>query len=140
MAVKALIFAAIAHKGQKDKAGKSYIRHPMRVAKALKGKQYKEAALLHDVVEDTKYTLDDIRKLFGDTVADAVDAMTRRKGEPLMKYLDRVKDNKIALAVKIEDLLHNADLFRCSNVGDEEIKRTRRYCYEVQYLVGFVKD
>ena len=101
--------ATTAHAGQVDKAGVDYIRHPMAVAEAVRhlGSDHEVVAVLHDTVEDTEVTLDQIRDRFGDCVADAVDALTRRKGETYTDFIRRAAKNEIARAVKRADVTHN---------------------------------
>ena len=82
-AKEALAFAVEAHKGQKDKGKKPYIYHPIYVAEHVEGDIAKSVAYLHDVVEDTKYTLEDLRNAgFSDEIVDAVDVLTKRDGMP----------------------------------------------------------
>ena len=105
----AYCLATTAHAGQVDKAGVDYIEHPMAVAQAVKhlGSEHEVAAVLHDTVEDTHVTLDEIRERFGNRVADAVDALTRREGEKYPDFIRRAATNEIARAVKRADVTHN---------------------------------
>lgn len=106
--------AAIAHKGQTRWGGALYITHPMRVALSLtsKGELVMTVGMIHDVVEDTKgekneITLKDIREIFGDVVADAVDSVTKRDGESYEDFVRRSSENKIGKLVKMADLEDN---------------------------------
>ncbi|MCC4250173.1 MULTISPECIES: HD domain-containing protein [Microbacterium] len=102
--------AAAAHEGQVDKAGQPYLTHPARVAGRVAGNATLEAiAWLHDVVEDTPVTLDQLRQQFPEDVVDAVDAITKRPGEDKPAYYDRVAANPLARAVKMADLADNSD-------------------------------
>ena len=103
-----LIFATKAHEGQIDKVGRPYIEHPIAVAKSLNNEVDKHVALLHDTVEDTDVTIQDIYNNFGPTVGDAVDAITQLKKETYREYLERVIENPIARRVKIKDIDHNS--------------------------------
>lgn len=105
---KAYEFATIAHLGQKY-GNEPYIFHPVRVANRLDESDETGIAVayLHDVVEDTRFTLDDLRKGFSDEIVDAVDAITRRKGEKYFDYIRRLSSNPIAKRVKIADLQEN---------------------------------
>lgn len=116
-----------AHEGQVDKAGRPYYLHPLQVSRMVDGCDNKVVALLHDVVEDTNITIDTIWNIFGDTIADAVDDMTHRKGEPYFDYIARVKTNDIARTVKIADLTHNMDLSRLSTVTEKDRERSAKY-------------
>lgn len=103
-----------AHADQRDKAGRPYIRHPESVAAIVRGRFPDDevaeiVAWLHDVVEDTGVTLDQIRAEFGDDVADGVDAMSRRPGEDPDQYYARVAANQTARRVKRADLTDNTD-------------------------------
>ena len=137
MLVKAFVLAYMAHRGQKDKAGKPYILHPVNVAKRVKGKERKIVALLHDIVEDTEITLDKLEKMgFGDEIVEAVKAITKIKGENYEDYLKRVKNNDIAKDVKLADLAHNSDLNRLKAVSIKDIKRAKKYCIAMRYLTS----
>lgn len=119
--------AAKAHAGQVDKAGRPYIEHPIVVSSMLEGEDEKITALLHDVVEDTDVSLDEIRRLFGDTIADAVGCMTHDKSVDYFTYIKKIKNNPIARKVKLADLTHNMDLSRLPEVGESDLKRLEKY-------------
>lgn len=124
-----------AHKGQKDRGGKDYILHPLYVAKLVQSEEEKIVALLHDVIEDTDITLDDLRASgFPESVINALDAITKRPGETYSDYLERVVENPIALSVKIADITHNADLSRIPNPTEKDIARTAKYNEALKYL------
>jgi (p)ppGpp synthase/HD superfamily hydrolase len=110
---QALQIAAKAHEGQKDKDGKPYILHPLRVMAAVEGEEAKVVAVLHDVVEDTAVTLDDLRAAgFSETILTAVQCVTHRQEEPYADYVVRCKANDIARRVKLADLEDNSRLDR----------------------------
>ena len=132
---KALDIATKAHEGQKDKGGNDYIGHPIAVSAMCSYLSDQIVALLHDVVEDTSVTLDEIRmEIPDDEIIDAIDAMTRRKDEPREEYLVRVKKNSIARRVKIFDLTHNSDLSRIKNPTEKDFERVAQYQKEIEYL------
>jgi (p)ppGpp synthase/HD superfamily hydrolase len=131
---KALALATEAHKGQTDKAGQDYILHPLAVAESVSTQTAKIVALLHDTVEDAEVSLDDIKLVFGETVAEAVDALTRRDGEEYFKYLERVKANPLAKEVKLADLKHNMDLSRLKVVTIKDLQRIRKYEQAKEFL------
>ena len=134
--LKAFFIACKAHKGQKDKAGKMYIFHPLTVAKYTKGRKGKIVALLHDVVEDSSITIDDLKKYgFTDEITHAVDAITKRAGEAYYDYLQRVKSDEIARAVKISDLMHNSNLARLKAITEKDVERTIRYQNSIKFLL-----
>ncbi|MFT4246131.1 MAG: HD domain-containing protein [Micrococcaceae bacterium] len=139
--LKAKELAIKAHKGQVDKSGIDYITHPARVAKTLsdEGADPETVAVgwLHDVVEDTEITLEDLRKLgFSQSVVAGVDAMTKRKGEPLKEYLTRVKANPIAHQVKLADVKDNTNPTRVAALKDEKTKEklAKKYKFVKEFL------
>lgn len=124
-----------AHKGQRDKAGRAYILHPVYVAMQTKGVKRKAVALLHDTIEDTTLTLFDLEKCgFDAEIVQAVDAITKRRGEAYKDYLQRVKSNDIAKDVKLADLKHNSKLSRLKTVTPQDIKRNEKYAAAMAYL------
>ena len=129
MLIKAFKVAYKAHKGQKDKAGKPYILHPVYVAMHTKGVKRKTVALLHDIVEDTKITLEDLKQMeFDKEIVEAVRCITKIKGEDYSEYLQRVKSNEIAKDVKLADLKHNCNLGRLGdNVTRKDYMRVNKY-------------
>lgn len=130
-----------AHAGMVDKGGYPYIFHPYHVAEQVSGRvgsteEEVIVALLHDVVEDTDFTLSDLVHLgFSEEVVSAIDAITHRYKESYKDYIERVKCNKIARKVKIEDKLHNLDFTRLEGVGSEEMGfLLKRYNYALEQL------
>lgn len=136
---KALIIAEKAHEGQKDKAGKNYFGHPLRVSDRFYKEEERCVAMLHDVVEDTDVTLEQLREEgFGDVVIEAIDAITRREGEEYGQFIERVKENPIALRVKIEDLKDNLNVLRLPVLQEEDLCRIVKYHKALRYLEQFV--
>ena len=115
------------HAGQTDKAGMPYIDHPMRVASRLDMLEDQVVGWLHDTVEDTPLTLSEIEVSFGPETASAVDAITRREGEPWNDYIRRVGENPVARLVKISDLIDNSNLSRLPRITMRDVKRQARY-------------
>mgnify|MGYP000015291418 FL=1 len=110
---KALDIAYKAHLGQIDKAGAPYILHPMRVVLHCQTEDEKIVALLHDVVEDTPITLEELKTQgFSDDVLAALKCLTKIKGEDYQTFIQRVATNPLAVKVKIQDLKDNMDLSR----------------------------
>lgn len=137
----ALQTAKKAHAGQVDKAGRDYIEHPIAVAEKVNTPEEKMAAYLHDVVEDTDVTLEDLRSLgFPESVIEAVDCLTKREGVSLADYLYRVKHNEIARVVKLADLAHNSDINRIPEPKEKDYKRVERYHREAEYLRSDFED
>jgi len=124
-AAKAL--ATGAHAGQTDKAGLPYITHPERVASRLSTAEAQVVGWLHDTVEDTSITVQEIESQFGPETAAAVDAISRRDGEAWSDYIDRVAANPVARQVKISDLIDNSNLSRIPHVTMKDVKRQAKY-------------
>lgn len=124
---KAEAFAEEKHAGQVDKAGTPYIEHPRAVAAMLDSTEEKVVAFLHDVVEDTDTTVDDVRDEFGDEIADAVDVITHRDGVSYMDYVRSIWKNSLARKVKLADLTHNMDLSRLDYVTEADKRRVEKY-------------
>ena len=131
---KAIKLAYKAHKDQYDKAGVPYINHPLHLAESMDDEYTTIAALLHDVVEDTNITLDDLAKEFPKEVIDALKLLTHHKGVPYMDYVAKIKTNDIAKAVKIADLKHNSDLTRLDNITDKDLERVKKYQETLELL------
>ncbi len=126
-----------AHKGQYDKGGVEYINHPVYVADQLKDVNAKIVALLHDVVEDTGFTLEDLETYgFSYKIISAVDAITKRSGEEYDVYIQRVKANELAQIVKIEDIKHNCQLTRLDKVTSKDLDRVEKYRRTLRDLKG----
>ncbi len=124
-----------AHKDQKDKSGLPYVFHPFHVAEQMPDEKTTIVALLHDVIEDTPYTLQDIRDMgFEQDVLDALALMTHDKNVPYMDYVAKIKSNPIARTVKLADLRHNSDLTRLDEVSDAALMRVEKYRAAMQLL------
>ena len=132
---KAYEIAKRAHLGQVDEAGEDYIKHPEKVASFVETDEEKAVAYLHDVIEDTELTLEDLHEYeFSKEVIEAVDIITKKKGEDYRSYLNSVKKNKLARAVKLADLRHNSDLTRLTKVTEKDIKRKEKYQKAIDFL------
>lgn len=133
----ALEIALKAHEGQKDKAGQPYINHPLRVSEGVATAEEKAVALLHDVIEDSDITLADLRAHgLPDQVVEAVDCITKCGREDYESYLQRVKSNPIARAVKIADIEHNSDLSRIPHPSPLDYARAEKYRRGLEILRG----
>lgn len=132
--IKAFFIALKAHRGQKDKAGRCYIFHPINVALGVKGIRAKTVALLHDVVEDSNITTKELTKYFDNDIVLAVDCITKKKGQKYQDYLEVVKNNELARKVKIADLTHNIDLSRLKNITEKDIDRRNKYLKAKAFL------
>ena len=125
---QAIALAALAHDGQTDKAGQPYILHPLRVMLHCQGEDAQICAVLHDVVEDTPWTLEALRKAgYTENVLAALDHVTRRPEESYEQFIDRVLEDPLACLVKLADLADNQDLSRLSEITPRDRERLRRY-------------
>jgi len=122
----AIILAADRHRGQRDKGDEPYILHPLRVALRLRTDHERLAAVLHDVVEDTGVTADDLRERgLDEAVVAAIEALTKLDGENYATFIERVAANPIARTVKLADLADNLDPDRLAQLPPEEQQRLR---------------
>lgn len=133
--LRAALIMLIAHKGQKDKAGKPYFLHPLRVQRKLTDRQAKVVALLHDVVEDSdKYDFDDFYFL-DDEQKKALKLLTHEKNIPYFDYINNIKNNNLAKMVKIKDLEDNMNLKRLKALTDEDKRRYVKYMKAKKVLI-----
>ena len=125
---RAIEIAQTAHAGQFDKAGKPYIFHPVRVMLRVHNEFEKMVAVLHDVVEDTSVTLEDLqREGFLPEVVQAIDALTKRPGESRLDAAKRAAAHPLARVVKLADNAENMDLSRLPNPTARDYERLREY-------------
>ena len=132
---KAILIAYNAHMGQYDKMGLPYVLHPIHLAEQMDSEEECIVALLHDVVEDTIVTFDDLEKEFSKEIIDALKLLTHNKEENYFEYVKRIKNNKLAKRVKIEDIKHNSDKTRIEHFTDEDIKRNEKYKKALEILL-----
>ena len=124
----AIMLAVCAHRDQVDKVGQPYYLHVLRVMTKVRTEPERIVAVLHDLIEDTPYTVDDLRPMgYLEEVLTALDCMTRREGETYEEFIERIKPNSIARSVKLADLEDNMDLTRLSELRDEDLNRYQRY-------------
>ena len=128
LTIKAMEIAYNAHHGQVDKAGVPYVFHPLHLAESMDDEISCCAALLHDTVEDTDITLNDLSRIFPAEVVEAVRLLTHDPEEDYFAYVSRIKWNPIALKVKLADLAHNTDETRFAGV---EVPKEK---------IGFLRD
>ena len=125
---KAMKLCFKAHKRQTDKSGLPYVFHPFHLAEQMTDEVTTVVALLHDVIEDTHYTLKKVKKQgFSDDVLEALALLTHDPKVPYMDYVREIKKNPIAKAVKLADLRHNTDLSRVDVVDDKVLARREKY-------------
>ena len=132
---KALRLCFEAHKDQVDKGGSPYVFHPFHLAEQMKDESSTIVALLHDVVEDTDYTFADLRHMgFESEVIEALRLMTHDENIPYMEYIEKIRENPIARAVKLADLKHNSDLTRLDAVDERILERKEKYSRAIRLL------
>ena len=125
---RAIELAVKHHKGQTDKAGKAYILHPLRLMMAVNTDEEKIVAVLHDIVEDTDITLEDLRNEgFSNAIVDAIECVTKIDDEDYDAFIKRISKNPLAVKVKLADLEDNMDLSRLPKVTDKDLERVEKY-------------
>lgn len=135
---RAIEIATQAHKGQFDKAGNDYIGHPLRVMQMGQTEEEQIAGVLHDVVEDTVWTFEALEaEGFSKEIIDALRCVTKiSENENYDAFIDRVKKNPLAVAVKINDLTDNMDIRRLPYLSDKDVKRLKKYLKAYKRLIG----
>ena len=135
---RAIEIATEAHKGQFDKAGKDYIGHPLRVMEMGKTEEEKIAGVLHDLVEDTPWTFEALEaEGFSQEIIVALKCVTKlSENENYDDFIERVKKNPLATAVKINDLTDNMDIRRLPYLSDKDVKRLKKYLKAYKRLTG----
>lgn len=132
---KAMKLCFDAHKNQVDKSGMPYVFHPICLAEKMDTEESIVVALLHDVVEDTDYTLGDLREMgFGDAIIEALTLMTHDPDVPYMDYVKAIGTNPLATKVKLADLRHNSDLGRLNQIDQKALERVKKYKKAIEYL------
>lgn len=132
---QAIAIALDAHEDDTDKAGETYIRHPLRLMTQMDTEQERIVAVLHDVVEDSGYGLQDIEREFGIDIRQAVEIMTKSHEENyLEEYIPKVASNDIARKVKKADLKDNLNVLRLSEIDEETTDRLQKYHSAYQQL------
>ncbi len=125
---KAISIAARAHQDQVDRAGAPYMLQLMRVMLAVHSEKEQIVAILHDLLEDTPWTLADLAiEGFSPAILRSLDAVTHRKGESYPAYIARVKADPVAARVKLADMRDNLDLLRLGSLSDEDLERAAKY-------------
>ena len=135
---RAIQIATEAHKGQLDKAGRDYIGHPLRVMEMGKTEDEKIVGVLHDVIEDTDWTFEMLEaEGFSREVIEALKCVTKlSENESYDDFIERVKKNPLAVAVKINDLTDNMDIRRLPYLSDKDVKRLKKYLKAYKKLTG----
>lgn len=126
----AMRIAIHAHETQKDKSGEPYILHPLHLMTQFKDETSQIVAVLHDVVEDSDYTLRSLALIFSEDIIAALDGLTHRKEEDYFEYIERIRTSAvrhIIIPIKIADLRHNSDISRLLYITEKDIQRMEKY-------------
>lgn len=128
MLEKAIQIATQAHKGQKDKAGAPYILHLLRVMQKGTTEEEKICGILHDLIEDTEWTFEDLQKEgFSDNILQALQHITKQPGERYAHFIERVSRHPLSIKVKLNDLEDNLNITRLSKITPEDTDRLNQY-------------
>lgn len=132
----AIRLAVNLHAGQFDKAGKPYILHPLRVMNAVNTIEEKIVGVLHDTVEDTDLTLDELLNTykFPDNIVKSVGFITKEKGTSYKEYILNIKEDELARVVKLADIRDNSDIFRLHEVEEKHLKMVKKYHWSMKQL------
>ena len=135
---RAIEIATEAHRGQLDKAGNEYIGHPLRVMAMGKTTEEKIVGVLHDVIEDSAWTFEQLAaEGFSDKIIEALRCVTKLSpDESYDKFIARIKHNPLAVAVKLNDLTDNMDIRRLPYLSDKDVKRLKKYLKAYKQLNG----
>lgn len=131
---KAMNIAYNAHHGQVDKSGVPYIYHPIHLAEQMETEDECIVALLHDIVEDTEVTIEELEKEFSKEIVEAIRLLTHDKTVEYMEYIRKIKDNPIAKRIKLADLKHNSDQTRKEEITEKDKIRKEKYKKAIEYL------
>lgn len=135
MTKKAIKLMYEKHKDQVDKSNIPYVLHPLHVAEQMTDEYRTVVALLHDIVEDTDVTLEQLDMTgFPQEVLDALRVLTHSSGVDYFKYIEEIGKNEIAIDVKLADLEHNSDLSRLDEITEKDIARVEKYKKSMVYL------
>lgn len=131
---KAMNIAYNAHMNQFDKAGVPYIYHPIHLAEQMDTETECIVALLHDVVEDTEVTFEQLEKDFPKEVIESIRLLTHGDDVNYMEYIKELSQSPIAKKVKIADLLHNSDETRLEKITVKDVARREKYKKALEFL------
>jgi len=133
---KAIEIACGAHLGQVDKAGELYVLHPLRLMFMFQDDVERIVAVLHDVVEDSEISLDDLKFYgFSEIIIDAVNCLTKKVNESYDDFIVRISSNSLAKKIKIEDIKDNLDLTRMASINEQDLARVKKYHKSLNFLL-----
>ncbi|WP_222128805.1 GTP pyrophosphokinase [Paenibacillus xylanexedens] len=124
----AISVALQAHKGQLDKGGHPYILHPLAVMNRVESMEEKIVAVLHDVIEDSEVTIEELRGLgFSEEILTAIQLLTRSTEDSYEEFIEKTTTNRTARKVKIADIQENMNISRIKNPTQEDVHRLEKY-------------
>ncbi len=133
---KAIAIASKAHAGQVDKAGRPYILHPLRLMLKFRNEDEMIVAVMHDVVEDSDISLDELKNSgFSEVVTQAIDCLSKRNGESYEDFILRIANNALARKIKVEDIKDNLDLTRIEHLDAKDLARVEKYHRALNFLI-----
>lgn len=135
LTIKAMKLAYDAHHGQLDKSGVPYIFHPFHIAEQMNDEYTVCVALLHDIVEDTEVTIEELEKIFPPEVTEAVHLLTHNKELPYSEYVLNIRRSPLAVKVKLADIEHNSDFSRLTDASPADIERLRKKYEEAKLIL-----
>jgi (p)ppGpp synthase/HD superfamily hydrolase len=125
---RAIELTVLLHSKQVDKSGQPYILHPMRIMLRCSTAEERQAAIMHDLIEDTNLTIEELAKEgFCQSVIDCVNCLTRRDGETYADFIERCCENSMAIKIKLLDIADNMDVTRLDTLGESDLGRLKRY-------------
>ena len=134
---RAILFAFDAHRGQYDKSGLPYIAHPLHVAESMETEDECVVALLHDVLEDTDITIEDLTRIgISDRQIAALKLLCHDDSVSYLEYVQAIRVDQIARKVKLADLHHNSDLTRLNVITTQDIERVEKYKQAIEILLN----
>ena len=137
---QAISIASLAHAGQLDKGGEPYILHPLRIMMKLKDREHRIVVVLHDIIEDTDITDQDLLDYgLGHELVNHVLTLTRRKDENYDEYINRICYDELAMRVKLADLEDNMDLLRIKNPTQKDYQRVAKYRITKEILMNILQ-
>ncbi|WP_050182426.1 GTP pyrophosphokinase [Domibacillus robiginosus] len=134
---RAITIAANSHAGQSHKGVEAFILHPLRVMMAMPNDELKTIAVLHDVIEKTNITIEDLQhEGFSEKVIIALDSLTKRENEPYMDFIRRAKKNELAKVVKIADIKDNKEVTLSPTPSEEDEEKIKKYDQALEELLS----
>ena len=125
---QAIYIAVQAHSGKLDKGGSPYILHPLRVMLTMVTTEEKIIAVLHDVIEDSSFTIQQLKQNgFSKKVLDAVSLLTKKENQSYQDYISVIKKNPLAAKIKLADLKDNMNITRLKKVTESDKLRIKKY-------------